>query len=76
MHTSMLWFNNSKATLNAKIDQAVEYYVKKYGQQPNLCLVHPGMIEKEEFAEIKGLTVRPYRPVLPGHIWVGIEDKQ
>ncbi len=25
--------------------------------------------------EINKLTVRPYRPVLPGHIWIGIEDK-
>jgi hypothetical protein len=21
------------------------------------------------------ITIRPYRPVLPGHIWIGIEDK-
>jgi hypothetical protein len=25
--------------------------------------------------EIDKMTVRPYRPVLPGHIWIGIEDK-
>jgi hypothetical protein len=21
------------------------------------------------------ITIRPYRPVLPGHLWIGIEDK-
>jgi hypothetical protein len=21
------------------------------------------------------VTVRPYRPVLPGHLWIGIEEK-
>jgi hypothetical protein len=34
------------------------------------------MLEKEQAKlELNKLTVRPYRPVLPGHIWVGVEDK-
>ena len=24
----------------------------------------------------EGIMVRPYRPVLPGHLWIGIEDKR
>ena len=23
----------------------------------------------------EGVVVRPYRPVLPGHLWIGIEEK-
>ena len=79
MHTGMLWFDNSQTALNIKIQQAVEYYHKKYGRTPDLCLVHPSMLEAQEknqrTVEINRLTVRPYRPVLPGHIWIGIEDK-
>lgn len=36
---------------------------------------------KDEYGKLTGETmdykssVRPYRPVLPGHIWIGIEDK-
>ena len=79
MHTGMLWFDNSQTTLNIKIQKAVEYYHKKYGRTPDLCLVHPSMLEAQEknqrTVEINKLTVRPYRPVLPGHIWIGIEDK-
>ncbi len=78
MHTGMLWFDNSHTSLNTKLRKAVEYYVKKYGRQPDLILVHPSMLEDAR-AHPSGLTVitvRPYRPVLPGHIWVGIEDKQ
>lgn len=75
MHTGMLWFDNSSATLQAKLQKAVDYYKKKYGRSPDLCLVHPTMLENNGF-EIQGLTVRPYRPVLKGHIWIGIEDKQ
>ena len=76
MKTGMLWFDNSNSSLSLKIQKAVDYYIKKYGLQPDLCLVHPGMLEKDQSqVEIAKLTVRPYRPVLPGHIWIGIEEK-
>ena len=77
MHTGMLWFDNSQTALNIKIQKAVDYYHKKYGRTPDLCLVHPSMLEQnnQRQVEINKLTVRPYRPVLPGHIWIGIEDK-
>ena len=76
MHTGMLWFDNSQTALTVKIQKAVDYYNKKYGRSPDLCLVHPSMREtNQRQLEINKLTVRPYRPVLPGHIWIGIEDK-
>jgi hypothetical protein len=75
----MLWFDNSQTALTVKIQKAVDYYHKKYGRSPDLCLVHPSMLDAQEQnqrqLEINKLTVRPYRPVLPGHIWIGIEDK-
>ena len=74
MHTGMLWFDNSQTELDAKIQKAVDYYHKKYGRTPDLCLVHPNMLKDTVLNEEK-ITVRPYRPVLPGHIWIGIEDK-
>ena len=74
MHTGMLWFDNSNKPLAAKIKGGVEYYVKKYGRNPDLVLVHPSMLEKTQAQiQIEKLTVRPYRPVLPRHIWIGIE---
>lgn len=80
MHTGMLWFDNSQTALNIKIQKAVDYYHKKYGRTPDLCLVHPSMLDAQSGGsqrqiEVNKLTVRPYRPVLPGHIWIGIEDK-
>jgi hypothetical protein len=90
----MLWFDNSQTALNIKIQKAVDYYHKKYGRTPDLCLVHPSMLDaqsggsqrqieapaldllsKSSGASVNKLTIRPYRPVLPGHIWIGIEDK-
>jgi hypothetical protein len=80
MHTGMLWFDNSQAALAVKIQKAVEYYKKKYGRVPDLVLVHPSMLEANQRsaelpADAMKIIVRPYRPILPGHIWIGIEDK-
>ena len=74
MHTGMLWFDDSSATLISKIQKAAAYYHKKYGRLPDLCLVHPNMLKDVKVDEEK-ITIRPYRPVLPGHIWIGVEDK-
>ena len=78
MTTGMLWLlpNNPKIPLGKKIQEAAAYYIKKYDQQPDLCLVHPSALEADPNAnEIAGITVRPYRPVLPGHLWIGVEGK-
>jgi hypothetical protein len=74
MHTGMLWFDDSSANLNTKIQKAADYYHKKYGRLPDLCLVHPNML-KDVKVDTGKITIRPYRPVLPGHIWIGVEDK-
>ena len=74
MHTGMLWFDNSQTALNTKIRKALDYYHKKYGRNPDLCLVHPSML-KDSNLEVERITVRAYRPVLPGHLWIGVEDQ-
>lgn len=74
MHTGLLWFdNNSTIALTLKIEKALAYFRKKYGYEPNLILVNPSML-KEEKPEIGKITIRPYSPVLPNHLWIGIED--
>lgn len=73
MTVGMLWFDNSNVSLTSKIEKAVIYYVKKYGRQPELCLVNPKMMEK---VDLPNITVRPYRPILPGHIWIGNDDDE
>ena len=78
MHVGMLWFDNDpKTALTAKIEKAVDYYSNKYGRKPNLCLVHPSMIEKKTATPDNNnkILIRPYPPILPGHLWIGIEDK-
>jgi hypothetical protein len=46
MKIGMLWFDNDpKADLKVKIERAASYYSKKYGQAPNLCFIHPSMVQ-------------------------------
>jgi hypothetical protein len=75
MHTGMLWLStDANKSLSTKIQEAVDYYVKKYGRTPDLCMVHPSMLVNGT-GGTSPIAIRPYRPILPGHIWIGIEDK-
>jgi hypothetical protein len=78
MHTGMLWFDNDpRTTLSVKIQKAMDYYNKKFGRIPDICLVHPSMLENgQKQFELGKLTIRPYQPVMPGHLWIGVEDQK
>jgi len=75
MHTGMLWYDNTpNLSLKNRIEKAANYFRRKYRREPNLCLIHPSMLENDQL-NIGMLSVRPYNPVLPGHLWIGIEDE-
>lgn len=83
MDIGMLWFDNDQqADLNIKVTRAVTYYLKKYGQKPNLCFVNPCMIfkngngDEDSDRKIKtniGIEIRASHSLLPNHFWLGIE---
>lgn len=74
MKTGMLWFDNDvKTDLPTKIARAAAYYQKKYGQQPDLCFVHPTMLGQSVLPSA-GIEVKTTRQVLPNHLWLGIHD--
>lgn len=78
MEQGLLWFDDSKRTLIEKIKVAATHFQKKYGRTPDLCLVHPSaMTESLEVVPHYGkdIHVRLYRPVLPGHLWIGIDEE-
>ena len=78
MHTGLLWFDNDpQATLSVKVQKAIAYYFKKYGRNPDLCLVHPSMLEADQRQfEFGKVVIRGYRPVMPGHFWIVTEDQK
>ena len=74
MKTGMLWFDNDpKADLSTKIARAADYYVRKYGQRPSICFVHPTMLNGI-VPHAPDIDVRPNRQVLPNHLWLGLPE--
>jgi hypothetical protein len=74
MDIGMLWFDNDpKRDMTVKIQEAAEFYTKKYGQAPNVCFVHPSMIPGDSLQAGK-IQVRPTRSVMPHHFWIGISN--
>ena len=87
MNTGMLWFDNDKNTNTlTKIERAVEYYRKKYKQDPDLCYLNPQMLNALSQAPPKKSNGRGERLimgdveihktplVLPNHFWIGVND--
>ncbi len=76
MQAGMMWFDNDKSTsLAAKVTKAAAYYRKKYGRTPDLCMVNPKMLDEK--VKIEGnITIRPYQPIVTGHLWIGIDDSR
>lgn len=74
MTSGLLWFDNSKDALADKVKRAAAYYEKKYGRKPELCLVNPAMMVEQKLDGLKDISVRPWRPVLPHHLWIGVDE--
>ena len=87
MNTGFLfWFDATpKRTLQQKIQEAALYYRRKFDQQPTLCLVNPNEVPADpadetlplatvEAPEHIHVTVRPWKSVLPNHIWIGSDN--
>ena len=78
MNVGMLWFDNDKKTvLQEKVDKAVDYYRRKYGSVPNLCMVHPSMLTApgyEPDGKLRAVVIQAHRAIRPGHLWIGEDE--
>lgn len=75
MSTGMLWFDNDpKLDLPAKIQRAIEYYQKKYGQKPDLCFVNPAALIDHP-PKGSGVEVQTSQMILPNHFWLGMKPQ-
>ena len=75
MEIGMLWYDDSPLALKDRVKQAASYYSEKYGQKPNLCLVHPDMLKSDE-GKTNGVVIRKGKGVMPGHFWIGVDEVQ
>ena len=74
MRVGMLWFDDSNRTLPEKVARAGTFYRDKFGRSPNLCLVNPESCDVKE-GVVAGIELRQARMVLPGHLWIGVEEE-
>jgi hypothetical protein len=75
METGMLWFdNNPNLDLFSKISQAIDYYRQKYGEDPNLCFVHPSVIQSINGGPTP-IKILPNNRVIKNHFWIGVQTK-
>jgi hypothetical protein len=81
MDIGMLWFDNDKKSdLFTKVSRAAAYYRSKYGEEPNLCFVHPSMISEDKAdagkPETGRIEVFSNSSVLPNHFWIGVQQQK
>ncbi|MGC8873344.1 MAG: hypothetical protein ACP5SI_02700 [Chloroflexia bacterium] len=66
------WFDdNPKKPVEAKIDEAVERYILRFGRRPNLCLVH-----REDCVAHRAVEVRVASHVRRHHFLVGYDPQR
>ena len=75
MDIGMLWFDNDpKSDVTSKVQKAAAYYRQKYGENPNLCFVHPSMISEKK-TEAGEISVCTNKTMLPHHFWIGVQSQ-
>jgi hypothetical protein len=75
MKIGMLWLDDDpRRSLTERIARAADYYSKKYGRAPTLCLLHPSTAGEALPANVDGLELRTNTSVLREHLWIGVGD--
>ena len=78
MNTGLLWFDNDPHTaLLDKVERAADFYQRKYGRVPDMCLVHPSMLgthTSQVLGKPQKVEVRAHRAIRPGHFWIGEDN--
>jgi hypothetical protein len=75
MKVGLLWYDDDPGRdLAQKVGRAVRRYRQKYGRQPNVCYVHPSVLEKNE-RHLGKMKVAALTSVLRNHFWIGEEEE-
>lgn len=79
MKTGLLWFDDDpRKQLEEKVRRAAAYYEHKYGRSPNLCFVHPSLLngngKKAKARKAGQVEIRAGRSILPDHLWLGVAE--
>lgn len=72
MKSGLLWYDNSSAFIENKIEQAAKRYQEKFGQMPNVAFVNPKDEPKDQ--KVKNILVKSKATIMPNHIWLGMSE--
>lgn len=69
MLLSLMWYDNSKKSINDKILDAARCYLKKFGVEPNAAIVNPS-----DFRDInvEGIQVVAQLRVMKNYVLIGV----
>ena len=78
MKEGLLWYDDNPGRgLAEKIGPAARRYQEKFGASPNVCYVHPSVLDGNGKTQKVGeLTVAPLSSVLRHHFWLGREEQR
>lgn len=69
--TYLAWYDDDrKKPASAKIDEAAQRFIEKYGRVPNLCLVSEG-----ERIEHEKLVVKPAHRLRRNTFWITYDER-
>ncbi|BBB46834.1 hypothetical protein [Pelolinea submarina] len=75
MNNGMLWYDNQTSKpIEVRLQQAVDYFIAKYGHPPLCCFVHPEMLA-EPMQLTDSIKVIPNQRILKNHIWLEISGE-
>ena len=76
MNVGMLWLDsNTRLDVSTRVQSAADYYRKKYGRNPTLCVIHPEMMDESTPKHVGAIEIRKNSCVLANHFWLGVEDE-
>jgi hypothetical protein len=70
--TGMLWQSDNKRPLRERVEEAIKYYQKKFGSNPEAAYVNPKLLEGHEMI-VDGIAVKPMRLPL-SLLWLELAD--
>ena len=72
----LLWFDDDPGRdLAQKVGRAARHYRQKFGRKPNVCYVHPSLLEGSSHS-VGGVQVASLASILRHHFWVGEEERE
>ncbi len=73
MFTGFMYYDgDTKADLKTKVLRLAARYSARFGQTPNVCIVHTSLIPA---VNGWGIEVKGKREVMPNHFWIGMRDE-